>query len=106
MKIVARVPGDRGAPRKPSGGVPGRTHALEATSPLHFFRRSLGAGLADPSFFCGALIWWPHQDGGQSGLRRMETETVLPLVGAALLIVMVVVGVVVVVLRPSDLPKR
>jgi hypothetical protein len=36
----------------------------------------------------------------------METETVLPLVGAALLIVMVVVGVVVVVLRPSDLPKR
>lgn len=44
--------------------------------------------------------------GGQSALRRMDTETVLPLAGAALLIVMVVVGVVVVVLRPSDLPKR
>jgi len=38
--------------------------------------------------------------------RSMEMETVLPLAGAAVLIVMVVVGVVVVVLRPSDLPKR
>ncbi|WP_254964913.1 MULTISPECIES: hypothetical protein [unclassified Cyanobium] len=42
----------------------------------------------------------------QSAGKRMETETVLPLAGAAVLIVMVVVGVVVVVLRPSDLPKR
>lgn len=38
--------------------------------------------------------------------RRMDMETVLPLAGAAVLIVLVVVGVVVVVLRPSDLPKR
>ena len=44
--------------------------------------------------------------GWQSAGRRMETETVLPLAGAAVLFVMVVVGVVVVVLRPSDLPKR
>ena len=41
----------------------------------------------------------------QSLRTPMETETVLPLAGAAVLIVMVVVGVVVVVLRPSDLPK-
>ena len=38
--------------------------------------------------------------------KTMDTEVVLPLAGAAVLIVMVVVGVVVVVLRPSDLPKR
>lgn len=44
--------------------------------------------------------------GRQSAGGRMESETVLPLAGAAVLIVMVVVGVVVVVLRPSDLPKR
>ncbi len=36
----------------------------------------------------------------------MDVETVLPLAGAAALVLMVVVGVVVVVLRPSDLPKR
>jgi hypothetical protein len=42
----------------------------------------------------------------QSAGKLMETETVLPLAGAAVLILMVVVGVVVVVLRPSDLPKR
>ncbi len=42
----------------------------------------------------------------QSSGTPMETETVLPLAGAAVLIVMVVVGVVVVVLRPSDLPKH
>jgi hypothetical protein len=36
----------------------------------------------------------------------METETLLPLAGAAVLALRVVVGVVVVVLRPSDLPKR
>lgn len=42
----------------------------------------------------------------QSSGTPMETETLLPLVGAAVLTLMVVVGVVVVVLRPSDLPKR
>ena len=46
------------------------------------------------------------QDGDSVGGKLMETDTVLPLAGAAVLIVMVVVGVVVVVLRPSDLPKR
>jgi hypothetical protein len=42
----------------------------------------------------------------QSAGKGMDAEVVLPLAGAAVLIVMVVVGVVVVVLRPSDLPKR
>jgi hypothetical protein len=42
----------------------------------------------------------------QSSGTPMETETLLPLAGAAVLTLMVVVGVVVVVLRPSDLPKR
>ncbi len=44
--------------------------------------------------------------GVQPGASRMENDVMLPVVAGIVLSVLIVAGSVVVLMRPSDLPKR
>ncbi len=44
--------------------------------------------------------------GAEPGASRMENDVMLPVVAGIVLSVLIVAGSVVVLMRPSDLPKR